>query len=512
MRFALCLIVAVWFGGSRVGRAEPATRVHVLAIGYNGLPVSRIDPRLRELRYADDDAAAFARFARDLGGRVIILSNFDSDTAQRFPGLAGQARSPSRDELRRAVSELNTSFERDRRAGVEPVVLVTYSGHGIAAEGAAPALVLADGELTQEALYAEVLRALKARFIHLIVDACHAEAVVRPRDAQAETVLLDASEVHSALTRVTLQGLPNVGALIASSASAQAHEWDTWQQGVFTHEVLSGLRGAADVNGDLRIEYSEMAAFLSAANREVRDRTARIRPVLKPPAAAPRAPIVELQNIQGSAFLVGYASRVGGLWIESDDGLRIADLRSEREHFVRLLVPSGRRLFIRSQTAEAEVTAQPGARIPLDALTMRSRGLRQRGSLDLSLERGLFAATFGPSYYSGFVDRTDELAAVPLSIARSAPVQASVLAPVADRPEPVLAWTVLGISGALLATSAVLGVAALNARADFEQADGLERASFAASERFQDYGTLSLGALVAGVVGGGVSYVLFAQH
>jgi hypothetical protein len=511
MRLAIGVLLATYLVVPAVGRAEPPLRVHVLAIGHNGLPSSGVDPRLQELRYADDDAAAFARFARDLGGRVIVLSNFDADTAQRFPGLAGQVRAPLRDELRRAVKDLNVSFERDRSTGVEPVVLVTYSGHGVVAEGAPPALVLADGELTQQALYAEVLGALKARYVHLIVDACHAEAIVRPRDAQAETVKLDASEIHSTLARVTLQGLPHVGALIAASASAQAHEWDAWQQGVFTHEVLSGLRGAADVNGDLKVEYSEMAAFLSAANREVRDRAARVRPVLAAPAGTPRAPIVDLGRAKGSAFLVGHAGRVGGLWVEGDDGLRIADLRNEPHHYMRLLVPSGRRLFVRSDRAEAEVTVPAGARVSLDALTLRDRGLHARGALDVSLQRGLFAAAFGPSYYSGFVDRSDELGAVPLSIARTSAPDASVRATVEDRETPVLAWATLGLSGAMLVTSAALGVAALDARNDFEEADGLERTSLAASERFDDYRALSLASLVAGVVAGGISYVLFAQ-
>lgn len=507
------LVVCVWLGLAEIARADPPTRVHVLAIGYNGVPASATDTRLRELRYADDDAAGFARLARDLGGRAIVLSNFDVDTTRRFPGLASQARPPLREELSRAVREMNVSFERDRGLGIEPVVLLTYSGHGLVEAGAPPALVLADGELTQEALYSGVLAALKARFIHVIVDACHAEAVVRSRDVQAETVPLAADEVRATLSRLTLQGLPNVGAMVASSASAQAHEWDTWQHGVFTHEVLSGLRGAADVNGDLRIEYSEMAAFLSAVNREVRDPAARIKPLLKPPAGAPRAPIVELRHVKGAAFLTGRPGFLGGLWIESDDGQRIADLRSEQDQQVRLLVPGGQRLFVRGVTSEAEVMVPVGGRVAFDTLAMRTRTLHARGALDLSLARGLFASTFGPSYYRGYVDHSEELVAVPLSIARSAPPRA--LAPASatttDRGPSPLAWTGLGVSGALLVASAAFGVAALHARSDFDGAHGLEHASSAASERFDDYRALSLGALLTGIVSGGVTYVLFAQ-
>ncbi len=504
------LAVLSWLALSQVARAEPAVSLHVLAIGYNGLPAADDDARLRELRYADDDAAAFAQFGRDVGGNVIVVSNFDLDTARRFPEVAAAARPPMREEIRRAVRELNEAFARDRARGREPVVLLTYSGHGSSATGK-PALTLADGELTQEALYAEVLTALAAKFVHVVVDACHAEAVVRSRDLQGEVVTLGKEEVAAQLARATLRGLPHVGALVASSASTQTHEWDRWQHGVFTHEVISGLRGAADVNGDRTIEYSEMAAFLSAVNREVRDRTARIKPLITAPAGAPRVPIVDLRATKLAAFLVGQPEPLGALWVETDNGQRILDLRSEHQHYVRVVVPSGQRLFVRSMRGEAEVTIAAGRQSAFDQLAMRARGVRARGSLDLSLERGLFAAAFGPSYYRGFVDRTEEIAAVPLRITDPGAALHTAASP-ADAPATrVMAWTAAGVSGALLVASAGLGLAALDAKGDFDDANGLERASSSASDRYDDYGQLALGALVSGVIMGGVSYLLFAQ-
>ena len=40
---------------------------------------------------------------------------------------------------------------------------------------------------------------------------------------------------------------------------------------MFTHELLSGMLGAADVNGDLVVEYTEVQAFVAAANRDIKD-------------------------------------------------------------------------------------------------------------------------------------------------------------------------------------------------------------------------------------------------
>lgn len=511
---AVLLVVAGLFAFASGAHAEEPVRLHVLAIGYNGVPTGTVDSRLQALQYADDDAAAFARLARDLGGRAIVLSNLDGDTTRRYPGIASQARPPTLDELHRAVVELNSSFVRDRAAGLKPILLLSYSGHGIARPGEAPALLLADGQLTQQMLYDEVLAALEAGYVHLIVDACHAEAVVRPRDVQAEAVTLSPAEVLSSVSRLTLLGMPTVGAMVASTASSQSHEWDRWQQGVFTHEVLSGLRGAADVNGDLRVEYSEMAAFLSAANREVRDPGARIKPLVKAPAAGPRVPIVDLRVADRTgAFLVGSAGRLGAVSVETDDGHRLVDLRSESDQVVHLLVPVGGRLFVRTADAEAQVRLGPGERMAFERLALRERGLRARGALDLSLERGLFAASFGPAYYRGFVDRAeDDFTAVPLVATRPRPTDAGLADTRADEHSPsALAWTGLGVSSVLLVASAAFGVAALDAKGEFDDAQGLERASFAAEDRFEQHRSLSIGTLVAGLIAGGVTYVLFAD-
>jgi hypothetical protein len=372
--------------------------------------------------------------------------------------------------------------------------------------------VLADGNLTQDVLYGEVLSVLEAAQVHLVVDACHAEAVVRPRDVKAETVPLTSDEVRATLSKLSLRGLPHVGSLIAGSASAQAHEWERWQQGVFTHEVISGLRGAADVNGDMLVEYSEMAAFLSAANREVSSAAARIKPLVTPPAGTPRAAIVDLSSRKEAAFLLGRADRFGGLSIESEDGQRIADLRSETDHYVHVLVPSGRRLFVRSNIGEAQVTLIAGEHVQFATLKMRTRKIDARGALDLSLQRGLFAASFGPSYYRGFVDNNDDLWPVPLTQPQSKRVDAALVAPPRERRSPVLAWTGLAVTGMLLVTSAVAGIVALDAHADFEDANGLEQKSFVASERIETYRTLSLSTGIAGAVTGAATYLLFTQQ
>ena len=42
-----------------------------------------------------------------------------------------------------------------------------------------------------------------------------------------------------------------------------------FQAGVFSHEVRSGLYGAADANGDGQVSYREIAAFIERANAAI---------------------------------------------------------------------------------------------------------------------------------------------------------------------------------------------------------------------------------------------------
>src|SRR4030095_4720240 len=148
--------------------------------------------------------------------------------------------------------------------GEEPTVLVFYSGHGARAADGQGALTLLDGLLTRDMVYPQLLAPLGSRFVHLFVDACNAEAVVRPRDVQAPVVDASAEDISAALREATLRQFPRVGTVVASTSGAQAHEWDVYQSGIFTHEILSARRGAADIDGNRRIEYSELAAFLGA--------------------------------------------------------------------------------------------------------------------------------------------------------------------------------------------------------------------------------------------------------
>ncbi|MGC4093582.1 MAG: caspase family protein [Polyangiaceae bacterium] len=403
--------------------ASAGTRIEVLAIGNNRSPFvassAAVSSSLPALRFADDDAAAFFEFmsASATGGELLTL--MDRDTQALYPKLVSVARVPSLAEVRAAVVRVGQRLAQYKREGHRSVVFIFFSGHGTVDEVGKPELALTDGGITQKVLYEEVLERLPADVIHLMVDACHAEAVVRPRDTEAQGVMVTASEGNAILAQSTLARYPNVGVILAAAGDSQAHEWDQLRQGVFTYELLSALRGGADVNQDGTLEYSEVTAFLSAANRGVDNPLARLSVVARAPDSDRRAPIIDATTFvrPKPARLTAIASRRGSVQLDDDTGRHLATIHAEPGFVVSLLVPSEHTIYLRAGDQETQFRARAGESVPFPSLRFVPSPARARGSLDEAVRRGLFAAEFGRGYYNGFVDQAPEF--VPVELARS---------------------------------------------------------------------------------------------
>ena len=501
MTRAVALLAFVLASVGLEAAAQAASRLYVLAIGNDAPPSYQPDSaheNLPTLRFADDDAAAFFTLTSPLSAASELLTVLDARSQARFPTLAARARPPSLAELRRVVALWKAKFEADRAAGDDPVLLFFFSGHGSRAGSKGPALVLSDAPLTQSVLYDEVLAQLPARYVHLFVDACYAASVVRPRDAQAGAVDLSERDLDSFAKASSLARFPHVGAIVAASTEARTFEWDVLERGVFTHALLSGLRGGADVNGDGRIEYSEIVAFLAAANRQVADPRAHLAVIARPPAIDQRAVIVDLAGDRSRGTILGVPS--GGATrrfsVEDALGNRILDVNVERGFREALSVPAGR-LFLRANEGELTIDIRAGDRLDLSALRWAQGTSRARGAVESAMEHGLFATAYGPHYYGAFLDGRDEFRAVP--IVESA--EGGALEP-SPRGPRVAAWATLGIGAGLgIATAALTGLT-LQAKNDYE-ATSLERTAADAQERFTTYrgAAIAGGVLTAAVVG-----------
>jgi hypothetical protein len=508
----LCALVLVLLA-PRAEAGPPRRPVYTIAVGNNAVAeVLRPSARgLATLRYADDDALRFYNLMQHASRRAFLLTIADAETQRRFPEAARSALAPSLAELERVVEHVARAISHDRSIGDEPEFVFFFSGHGVRGESGGAALSLLDGGLTRAWLYERLLGRVPARVIHVIIDACHAEAVVRPRDADAAVEPLDLVERESYLDTDTLKRFPNVGAVLASSSSTQSFEWDAFRSGVFAHQLLSGLRGAADVNGDGRVEYSEVAAFLSAANLRVKDPRARLDIVVRPPPVDRRTALIDLSTVSGQFELGGRAEGgwAKGFFVESERGERLLDVFPEQRTALALRLPVGERLFVVRPDGETDLGIRAGGRVELGSLRVGPARTRPRGSVDSSLRDGLFRVRYGPAFYQGYVSQQIEF--LPVQFFPEA--QQEVDAPRAERASSsrkTLATVLLAAGGAAAVAAGVFTVAALESKHDYDQTD-LERPATEAKQRYERNGTLAWvsGAAALGLAGAGLTVFLW---
>src|SRR6185436_15697538 len=148
----------------------------------------------------------------------------------------------------------------------------------------------------------EILAQLPAVYSHVLIDACHAGGVVGVRgdlfddEVSAHATPVSPDDVAPLLDAQRFARLPHVGVIIATTLGQEVHEWSEIEAGVFSHEVLSGLVGPADVNGDGEIEYTEIQAFVAAANHGVKDPRATLHVIARAPRTNQRVALISLSS------------------------------------------------------------------------------------------------------------------------------------------------------------------------------------------------------------------------
>ena len=215
--------------------AAAEVRRLVLAAGANN---GGVDQKL--LRYAVSDAEHFVEVLQEMGGLdpadVLLLR--DPDLAAFEQGLA----------------DLGRRVQAARRRGGRLEVLLYYSGHADE-EG----LLLAGDRLGYRQLL-DSLKTTEAAVRIAVLDACNSGTITRIKGGKPQPpFLVDES--------FDMRGY---AFLTSSSADEDAQESDRIEASFFTHYLISGLRGAADVTGDGRVTLHEAYQF---AFDETRART-----------------------------------------------------------------------------------------------------------------------------------------------------------------------------------------------------------------------------------------------
>jgi hypothetical protein len=435
-----------------------------LVIGANRSPDAEVAP----LRYADDDAVQNARLLRQMGAEVVLLVAPDAATRRLHPAV--QASPPSRAAVAAGMRALDRRMAAARARGARPVFYFFYSGHGEVEHNRGYVSLGAERFYRDDLL--QLLAAAPAWRKHVIVDACKSYFLVFERGPggrrrPARGFALTGGE----------QELPaDTGVLLSTSAAVDSHEWEAVGAGVFSHELRSALRGAADADGDGRVSYDEAAAFVWTANRAIDN--PRFRPAVtsRPPAAAGRAGASVLLDLRGFGGdrLVVEAVEPGHRYVENGRGLRLVDFHPGRGQRLVLRLPGLRPLFVRRPGGGHEYALPDGSPIELAALEPRRSEVQRRGAEHLAFRR-LFARPFGPAALVAW---------------RSRPPQVERAAPHPDR----WRWLRHGIgigSAALAVGGGVLTGLALAERDGIDAASsGLERAR--ANDRIEDYNTAAV--------------------
>ena len=241
-RSRLSFIVVTVLGcvAARVATARAQTQRFAVVIGNNS-GASDEQP----LRFAESDAQRVADVLGDLGGvpteNQVVL------------------RGKTSDEVRSAILATHERIRAGARSMTDAVLFVYYSGHGDA-----DALHLGSSRLPLHELE-RLVQDSPAEVRLLIIDACRSGSITRVKGGHPAPPLALA-------IAAPLFGQGTI-VLTASTLTEDAQESDQLGGSFFTHYLTSGLRGAADDNGDHVITVAEVFDYTRAQTIMASSRT-----------------------------------------------------------------------------------------------------------------------------------------------------------------------------------------------------------------------------------------------
>jgi len=207
---------------------EPFSGVRRFAmiIGANNGGKERV-----KLRYAVSDALTIGRILKELGGvapeDVLLLADPDVETVFS--------------ETKKLQARMQDARARQRRIEI----VFYYSGHSDEKQ-----LLLNEETIPYEQLR-ETIKGMPADVRIAILDSCASGAFTRIKGGRKmPAFLLD--EAYD---------MTGYAFLTSSSATEVSQESDLLRSSFFTHYLASGLRGAADLNGDGRVTLNEAYQF-----------------------------------------------------------------------------------------------------------------------------------------------------------------------------------------------------------------------------------------------------------
>jgi hypothetical protein len=313
MKAVLAIVVSFLLLAPARASADVAIQRFLLVIGANAGGADRA-----KLQYAISDAERFARVMSELGGvppaNEIVLKQ------------------PRLKDVLAALDVLSTRLDAARRStpAARTEVIVYYSGHADE-----QGLLLGLDRYAYPELRDRLDR-LPADVRIAVLDACASGAFTRLKGGRKRPAfLVDRSanmRGHAFLT--------------SSAATESAQESDRIRASYFTHYLISGFRGAADLSGDGRITLSEAYHF---AFNETLGRTVDTR-------GGAQHPSYDI-NLSGSGDVVMTDVRqtTATLVLGEDLDGRFFVRNASQELVVELYKPSGRKVQLGLEPGTYEV-------------------------------------------------------------------------------------------------------------------------------------------------------------
>ncbi len=384
-RWGLLLTAALLFA-VRPAHAAPRRAAFAVVIGVN----HAVERDLPTLRYADDDAVAYAHLFRLLGARTHVLARLDENTLRLHPEAAKATLPPTRASLAKVERQLAGEVKSAKRHGQSTTLYLVYAGHGAVHHG--KAYVLLEDDRLDAARLSAFIKQVGVDRAHVIVDACDSGLLAASRGPGGRR------RPYAGFSHMgPLFDSHRVGLLLSTSSGRESHEWQAYQAGVFSDEVRSGLYGAADADHDGRITYREIAAFVSRANAAIPNERFRPNVFARPPAGS--SVLVDLRPAVARRIHIGHA-RSAHWVLENAKGVRLADFHPRPDGDVSVLRPDDGALFLQRVGAtgngvEKEYAIPAGrTAVDLDELQSERPRVAMRGAANEAL-RLLFTLPFG---------------------------------------------------------------------------------------------------------------------
>ena len=404
---AVLLAIVPWLLMPISTRAEVRPPVGYALVVTNNRSLDSSRP---DLHYADDDGIQYAKLFSEVFGRerVILLTRPDAGTLQLHPAYSATAFPPTRQQLFEAIDRLAKSIRVDKKNGHAVAIHMVFAGHGDIHKG--QGFIALEDERFTAADLDELIARLKADQVHLIIDSCNAYFMLNPRGPSVKRWSARPSPHQSLLRKY-----PHVGALISTSAEAVTYEWSELQSGIFSYEVRSALRGAADVDGKPGISYAEAAAFVHTSSKAIKNELYRPKVFVRGPSGNLQATIMP-NRTDDSRVLALRPSARRRLTIRDSDGVRVLDVHKEPGTALCIHLPVGSDSLYIFEHRATEATKRPmiitnvidpgQGDVDLDALPPHPDYIASRA--EAPVFRDLFTIPFGRIALAQYqkVDRT----------------------------------------------------------------------------------------------------------